>query len=161
VTGAASLPLAEARRLLAYDAWANAEVMGVLLASEAPPAGAVRFMAHILGAKALWLARIRGEAPPYPVWPSLPARETATALARTDADWTAYFAGEDDGRLARTIEYKNTKGEPWSSLVSDILQHVSFHGMHHRGQAVLEIRSAGGTPPTTDFIHAVRRGLLA
>jgi uncharacterized damage-inducible protein DinB len=118
-------------------------------------------MAHILGAKALWLARIQGETPPYAVWPELDAQEAGRALAVTASDWEAFFGGLDEGGLLRGISYRNSQGEPWTSRIGDIVQHVSFHGSHHRGQAALEIRRAGAAPPVTDFIHAARRGLLA
>ena len=60
--------------------------------------------------------------------------------------------------LARTIVYTNSKGEPWSSRVSDVLMHVVLHGGYHRGQIAADLREAGFTPAYTDYIEAVRRG---
>jgi uncharacterized damage-inducible protein DinB len=62
--------------------------------------------------------------------------------------------------LQQKIEYRNSKGEPWSSRIEDIILHLTMHSAYHRGQIALEMRKAGLTPAYTDFIHAVRQGLL-
>jgi uncharacterized damage-inducible protein DinB len=64
----------------------------------------------------------------------------------------------DDGR---PVGYRNSKGEPWTSTVGDILTHVVTHSAYHRGQVASELRAAGFIPAYTDFIHAVRQGFLA
>jgi uncharacterized damage-inducible protein DinB len=58
------------------------------------------------------------------------------------------------------ISYKNTKGEPWTDTVQDILTHVLMHSAYHRGQIASQMRASGQTPAYTDFIHAVRQGLI-
>ena len=58
------------------------------------------------------------------------------------------------------VEYRNSKGESWSSSVEDILAHVLLHSAYHRGQIALQMRSSGIAPAYTDFIHAVRQGLV-
>jgi len=40
------------------------------------------------------------------------------------------------------------------------LTHVIMHSAYHRGQIALEMRAAGMEPAHTDFIHAVRQGLV-
>ncbi len=64
------------------------------------------------------------------------------------------------GSLDDKVEYRNSKGEPWSSRVEDILIHVLFHSAYHRGQIALQMRTSGMEPAYTDFIHAVRQGLV-
>jgi len=44
--------------------------------------------------------------------------------------------------------------------VGDVLTHVVTHSGYHRGQIASAIRSDGGTPAYTDFIHAARQGLI-
>ena len=58
------------------------------------------------------------------------------------------------------ITYKNSKGEAWTSAVEDILVHVTTHSAYHRGQIAADLRAAGIQPPYTDYIHAVRQGLI-
>ena len=66
----------------------------------------------------------------------------------------------DDETLHDGVAYRNSKGEFWTSTVADILSHVVLHASYHRGQIAAAIREAGGTPAYTDFIHAVRSGLI-
>jgi uncharacterized damage-inducible protein DinB len=58
------------------------------------------------------------------------------------------------------VACKNTKSEPRSSSVQDILTHVLLHSAYHRGQIASQVRAGGETPASTDFIHAVRQGLI-
>jgi uncharacterized damage-inducible protein DinB len=64
------------------------------------------------------------------------------------------------GSLDDKVEYRNSKGESWSSRVEDILAHVLLHSAYHRGQIALQMRSSGIEPAYTDFIHAVRQGFV-
>ena len=59
------------------------------------------------------------------------------------------------------VNYRNSKGEQWSSRVEDILTHVLFHSTYHRGQIAMQMRASGLTPACTDFIYAVREGFIA
>ena len=78
-------------RLLRYDAWANAETLGSLRGGEAP-AKAVRWMGHIVGAGALWLARLRQEPPAMAVWPDLDLDGCAAGIERLADSWPRYLA---------------------------------------------------------------------
>ena len=148
------------QRLLAYDAWANREALLSLRASGAPPRMALRVLSHLVGAGRLWLARLEGsrDKPPA-VWPELSLEEGASGVEELARRWTG-FSGLDGSGLARPVSYTNSKGEPWTSSVQDILMHVVLHGSYHRGQIASELRAAGFTPAYTDYIEAVRRGLI-
>ena len=148
------------RRLFAYDDWANREALASLATSGAPPARALRLMAHVAAAERLWLERLRGERQSMPVWPELTLDECAAHLAEMPALWSEYLAALDPARLGHTIAYTNSKGEPWTSVTADVLTHVVMHSAYHRGQVALEVRAAGATPAYTDFIHAVTQGLV-
>jgi uncharacterized damage-inducible protein DinB len=62
--------------------------------------------------------------------------------------------------LEGSVTYKNTKGEPWTSRADDILMHVIMHSAYHRGQIASDMRAAGFTPASTDFILAIRQGFV-
>jgi uncharacterized damage-inducible protein DinB len=64
------------------------------------------------------------------------------------------------GSLDDKVEYRNNKGEVWSSNVADVITHVILHSAYHRGQIALQLRASHGEPAYTDFIHAVRQGLV-
>jgi uncharacterized damage-inducible protein DinB len=148
------------RRQFAYDAWANREVLAGLKASAHPPARPRQLMAHILSAERLWLERIRQQPQGLPVWPDFTldqCEEQITDLARL---WAEFFSQISSAGLSATVVYKNTKGEPWTSSVEDILTHVLLHSAYHRGQIASQVRAGGDQPAYTDFIHAVRQGLV-
>jgi uncharacterized damage-inducible protein DinB len=145
------------RRLLQYDSWANRETVESL--RDRPPERSLRWMAHIVGAEYLWLARLQAEASPMPVWPHFGidvCRENVNALAQI---WPQFLETHRNS-LGDTVSYKNTKGEDWTNTVEEILTHVTIHSAYHRGQIASDVREAGMTPVLTDYIHAVRQGFV-
>ena len=146
-------------RLLRYDAWANAETLESLRQGNAP-AKAIRLMGHIVGSGALWLARLRQEPPPMAVWPDLDLDECAGRIERLADSWPRYLETLAPADLDEGVGYRNSLGEYWTSSVGDILTHVAMHGAYHRAQIAAAVRESGGAPAYTDFIHAVRQGLV-
>jgi uncharacterized damage-inducible protein DinB len=146
-------------RLLRYDAWANAETLGSLRTGEVS-AKAVRWMGHIVGSGALWLARLRQEPPAMAVWPDLDLEGCAAGIERLAASWPRYLQPLSPADLEEGIGYRNTRGEYWTSTIGDILTHVAMHGAYHRAQIATAVRESGQEPAYTDFIHAVRQGLV-
>jgi uncharacterized damage-inducible protein DinB len=147
-------------RLFAYDEWANAESLASLKAAGAPPARALRFMGHIIGAEWLWLGRINEDRASMPVWPDLTLEECEAQLPDLARHWRDFLDALTPAELSRRVEYINTKGERWANTTEDILTHVVIHSAYHRGQIATELRAAGSTPAYTDFIHCVRQGLI-
>ncbi|HEV2426240.1 MAG TPA: DinB family protein [Terriglobia bacterium] len=160
------------RRLFRYDRWANGEVLGALRLSADPsepgndePRGeavrqALKRFAHILGAEWLWLARLNLPAEAMAVWPELTLDQCVRQIGTLGDAWDGYLAGLDAAGLDKTIDYTNSKGQPWRSRVEDVLMHVVMHSAYHRGQIAVEMRAAGLIPAYTDFIQAVRAGKL-
>lgn len=148
------------RRQFAYNEWANREVLANLRMSARPPGQTLRLPAHILSAERLWLERIRKQPQSLPVWPEFSADQCETQIAEMANLWREYLNGLSAKQLSESISYKNSKGEPWSSTVEDILTHVLLHSAYHRGQIASQTRAAGETPAYTDFIHAVRQGFV-
>lgn len=70
--------------------------------------------------------------------------------------WLDYLENLNDDDWARSVEYRTTRGDPFSDSVADILTHVTIHGGYHRGQLAKIIVRNGGTPAVTDFIVYVR-----
>lgn len=144
------------RRLLRYDAWANRETL-TSLRNASPPAKSLRWMAHIVGAETLWMARLHGETPSVAVWPELDLDECAERLTELSRLWPEYLDHHHDS-LSEPVSYINSQGESWTNTVEEILTHVSIHSAYHRGQIASDVRAAGMVPAYTDYIHAVRQG---
>jgi uncharacterized damage-inducible protein DinB len=150
--------LAYHARQLRYDAWANAETLASL--RRTPEPAGVRWLGHIVGAEFLWLGRLLEQPSQLSVWPTLEPDEIAARLARLDGEWTGYVAGLTEDDLSDGVAYRNSRGEFWTNTAGDILSHVTSHSAYHRGQIAAAVRAAGGEPAYTDFIHAVRQGLI-
>jgi len=148
------------RRQFAYDAWAIREVLGALRNSPASAPRGRQLLAHILSAELLWLERLQQQPQSQPVWPELSLEQCEGWNGKVAGLWRDYLAtlGPDD--LSKAVSYKNSKGEHWTSTVEDVAAHVLMHSAYHRGQIASWMRVNGDTPAYTDFIHAVRQGLI-
>lgn len=146
------------RQLASYDGWANQEVVQALRTTGAPCPKSLRWLSHIVGAEYVWLSRLHHHNPPFPVWPELSLDQCEAELRSLTASWRSYL--DSNMSLESTVDYKNSKGESWTSSVADILTHVFMHSAYHRGQIAADMREGGFAPAYTDFIHGVRQGLV-
>jgi uncharacterized damage-inducible protein DinB len=144
-------------RLLRYDAWANRETLRSL--KQGAPPRSLMWMAHIVGAEYLWMARLRREDAPLPVWPELDLEACGERLDQLSKLWPEYLKEAQDS-LTEKVQYTNSRGEAWTDTVEDILTHVVIHSAYHRGQIASDVRANGGVPAYTDYIHVVRQGLI-
>ncbi len=94
------------------------------------------------------------------MWPQFSLEECGANIAELSNLWNQYFTQLSSAGLAGQIVYKNSKGEPWTSSVHDVLTHVFIHSAYHRGQIASGMRASGISPTYTDYIHAVRQGLI-
>jgi uncharacterized damage-inducible protein DinB len=148
------------RRQFAYDDWANREVLAALRACAITSGRPVRLMAHVFSAQRLWLERLKHQPQSLPVWPEFSLDECQAQAAELVRLWRPFLNQTSPSLLSEQIAYHNSKGEAWSSTVEDILTHVVMHSAHHRGQIASDMRAHGHPPAYTDFIHAVRQGLV-
>ncbi|HEX5963854.1 MAG TPA: DinB family protein [Gemmatimonadales bacterium] len=141
--------------LLRYNAWANQETLSSLRDGAPAPRG-LKWMAHIIGAEYLWMARLEGETARLPVWPDLDLQACGDHLADLARRWPRYL---EQGRNSHPEEvtYINSVGETWTNTADQILTHVVIHSAYHRGQIASDLRAAGSVPAYTDYIHAVRQ----
>jgi uncharacterized damage-inducible protein DinB len=148
------------RRQFAYDAWANREVLAGLKASARPSPRPLQLLSHILSAEQLWLERIQQQPQSQPVWPDLTFEQCDAQIVALAQLWHDFFAHLSPVALSEKTSYKNSKGEPWASTIADVLTHVLLHSAYHRGQIASQVRAGGEQPAYSDYIHAVRQGLV-
>ena len=148
------------RKEFVYNAWANRAVLETIRAAGGENARSLQLMSHILAAERVWLERLRQVPQSVPVWPESDLARCEAEAAELERNWHEYLDLATAGDLLQTVSYKNTKGELWASAILDVLTHVILHSAHHRGQIASHMRSIGQTPAYTDFIHAVRQGLV-
>ncbi len=152
--------LKEIRRQLAFDAWANREILTALEGLPSPPFATLGTLAHVAGVLRLWLARIRREGSPLAVWPDLDLAAVARELVEAAELWRKEVETLEEADLDLKVVYVNSLGETWTNSVGDILGQTIFHGVHHRAQILADLRRAGHEPPYVDFIHAARTGQI-
>jgi uncharacterized damage-inducible protein DinB len=148
------------RKLFEYDAWANRETLASLRAATVPPERALRILGHVAGAKRLWLSRLRRDGAATAPWPDLGLDALAKTFEESAGEWRSFLGGLRPDDLGRPVPYSNSKGETFTSSIGDILLQLVSHGSYHRGQAAVLLREAGQQPASTDYIHAVRKGLI-
>lgn len=150
--------------LLAYDRWANGEVLSSLEALASPPGKALFLLGHLLGAEACWLDRmVEGRDPEdWERWETadLPALRKAWR-EELPARWASFLADATLSDPARSFTYRNFLGVTRDCRrVGDAVLGLLFHAAYHRGQVATAIRSAGGEPAVTDLLHAKRTGAV-
>ena len=148
------------RKEFVYDAWANQETLAAIRTASGENGRSLQLMAHILSAERVWLERLRQVPQSVPVWPEGDLERCQAEAEKLDHEWHEYLELATAGDISQTISYKNTKGEPWTSAIIDVLTHVVMHSAYHRGQIASDMREAGNVPAYTDFIHGVRQGLV-
>lgn len=150
-------------RLFSYCEWANHRFLDAVAPLPAEDylkdlkgshGGIHGTLVHTFGAEYLWHQRFGGVSPT-----SLSGAEQLTGLAVLREHWAALESerrswleslGADAGE--RVIEYRNLKGDPFSSQLWPLVQHVTNHGSYHRGQVAVFLRQLGVTPPATDLV---------
>ncbi|HLV85482.1 MAG TPA: DinB family protein [Candidatus Sulfotelmatobacter sp.] len=147
------------RRQFAYDVWANQAVLAAL-EEQGADSRSLELMVHIVASEQLWLDRLMQQPQSTAVWPTADLLECRLRASHMERSWREYMDRTTEDDLETVIPYKNSKGETWTSTVRDILNHVLMHSTYHRGQIATHMREKGQIPAYTDFIHAIRQGLV-
>lgn len=145
-------------RLFNYDMWANEQILLCLQQHLGfdNSRQSIQYFAHIAGAQELWYRRIKQKPlDDLAVWPEYGLPAALQKLKTLSAQWKQLLNSEAL-ELDDIISYKNSKGMPYDTMLSDILHHVIIHGQHHRAQIAKLLRKADIKPPVTDFIYFCR-----
>jgi uncharacterized damage-inducible protein DinB len=143
-------------RLFEHLEWANTRVLASLRTAQNLRKKDLELYAHILGAEHTWLSRINGTTARFPVWPTLSLDE-CESLGRENVSGFSDLASRlTQALLGKSIAYRNSAGEQFTSTIEEMLTQVAMHGSYHRGQIAASLRVAGDTPSPTDYIAFVR-----
>ncbi|MBH8558832.1 DinB family protein [Hymenobacter negativus] len=147
-------------KLGAFNVWANETLLRRLDSSAAAgqeiPQPVLRLFSHAINAQCIWIARITGTQSPVKVWQEHDLagihhwHEQSSERLRELCEIT------DEAELGRHIQYTNSQGDAYDSLVSDILTHAVTHATYHRAQAATKMREGGLEPVNSDFITYCR-----
>ena len=122
-------------------------------------------LVHVLSAEWGWLSRCGGPERGARLNPAdYPNAETLKGTwSKVETYVREFLSTLKDEDLAREVEYMNDRGEKRSMPVGELLQHTANHGVHHRGQVALMLRSLGYAPGNVDMLiyYAAKRGVPA
>lgn len=157
------MTIADFARLFDYGHWANGRLFAVL--AELTPEEFTRDVAgsygsvrntfvHLLSAEWGWIDRCGGPARGGPLQAAdYPTVDSLVRLAREIEgrvrDFLATLTDED---VARPVEFSLGGGPPQIRTLGQLLHHAANHGVHHRGQVALLLRSLGRVPGNIDLL---------
>jgi len=146
-----------------YGYWANRKLFEVVsqltteqfTQSVTGSYGSVRnTMVHMLSAEWGWLDRCGGEprgaalnAADYPTLASLLDR-----WQRVEGHVREFLKRLRNEDLNRVLEFSLLNGPKQAMLLGELLHHAVIHGVHHRGQVALLLRSLGYAPGNFDIL---------
>jgi uncharacterized damage-inducible protein DinB len=149
--------------LFDYSYWATdrlCDVLAELTADEftrhvAGSYGSIRnTMVHMLSAEWGWLERCGGAER----GPALNARDYPTVTSLFDR-WRyvetcvrEFLSTLQDEDLSRVMEFNLGDGVRYSMPLGQLLHHAAIHGVHHRGQVALLLRTLDHVPGNFDIL---------
>ena len=149
--------LNDLRTLLDYHYWARDRALTA--AAALPPEQFTRdlgssfksirdTLAHTYAAENAWYSRWHGNSPtaliPADQFPDV--ESLRVAWTELESKVRAFINDNGEEGVTRVIDYKLLSGQPGSSPLWQMLQHVVNHASYHRGQVTTMIRQLGGTP---------------
>jgi len=145
-------------KLFDYDQFANQLILKSIFAA-GEPEFAVKLMAHSLAAQQVWVNRCKKlPARSVTLWPDGKAATFEKMINNNHDAWIDFINGLQPEDFDKVIAYKNTLGEDFENILSDILTHVINHGTHHRAQAGQHLKLYTTEKlPITDYIFYLRQ----
>ena len=143
---------------IAFQNWANAESLNAVMRAGEHTREEQRILAHMLGISELWACRVEEKEPLLGAWPTLSVEELQSSCVALALRWLAIVERSDANA---TIHYRSSRGGIETNSLGEIVYELALHGAHHRGQLAVLLRQHGHAPPdSTDYIPALRRGVL-
>lgn len=143
------------RELFAFNDWANRKLIASLRKHSSN--SAPRYLAHVLITEKEYFERLRGkDSTGFNFWPELGLVDCEALAQENAVNYERLLKNIDDNGLNSIACYKTSEGEPYENTFREMLTHVLFHSMTHRGQALSKIRADGFEPPQIDYIVYLR-----
>lgn len=159
--------LADVKRLLEFNEWANARVFDAIatltpeqstrdLSSSFPTVALTA--AHMVAGEWIWLQRWLGVSnSKFPDWAgSSDIADLRRRLTEIERERAQFIAGLADADLLIPRAYKLMSGQEDQQPLDVMVTHVVNHATYHRGQIASFFRQLGLKPIGTDFITFAR-----
>jgi uncharacterized damage-inducible protein DinB len=109
---------------------------------------------HIIWAEELWYERWNGRSvfPEYSTDDFPNVEIIRNKIKELSANQIRFLQDLKPGDEEKKISYKNGQGEEWTYSLRQMVQHMVFHSIYHRGQIVTLLRQLGVKPPGLDYL---------
>jgi len=162
------------KELYDYSCWANRTLFGVLSQLQpdqftqtvAGSYGSIRnTVVHMMSAEWGWLSRCGGSERGAALAPNdyLTYESVETTWRKIEIYVRHFLSRQKDEDLVRMVEFTLGSSQKRSMSIGDLLHHAIIHGVHHRGQVVLMLRTLGYTPGNFDilFYYTEKRAMTS
>lgn len=139
------------RELYAYNDWANRVLVRTL--KENKCAKAIEYLSHVLLTEKEYFERLYGkDSTGFDFWQKLSIEQCSVLAKETAELYERLLKKFDDEGLGQSVIYYTSEGNQVQNTFHEILMHVLFHSMNHRGQVLTILRQENIKPPVLDFI---------
>ena len=143
--------LTHIRHLYRFNEWANKLVIESASISNSPKV--LSYLAHILITEDEYFERLYGkDSTGFNFWPKLNLEQCVSLADKNKVRFQGLLEGFDEEGLGQRVSYKTSEGVEFENSFREVLTHVLFHSMNHRGQILTILRNEGFEPPLIDYI---------
>lgn len=143
------------REQFVFNDWANRKLIAAI--TENASARALELLAHLLITEKEYFARLGGkDSTGFDFWPELSVRECEELRKENTKYYLELLDRLEENELEVTTRYKTSEGIAHENNYREMLTHVLFHSMTHRGQVLAALRADGFEPPKIDYIIFTR-----
>jgi uncharacterized damage-inducible protein DinB len=141
--------------LFEYDHWADRRTIEALRNNNS--GRSLQIFAHLLITKQEYFERLHGkDSTGFNFWPDLSIEECRALAESIYANYKQLLDKANEETLDNETVYKTSEGVPYRNSYRELLTHVLFHALIHRGNIVLKMREEGFEPPKVDYILYLR-----
>lgn len=146
------------QQLINYEYWANNIIFDLVKNNPVKNERIIIILYHIFGAQRLWLARLVKDEFNARFFETAPLEEIEHLKDESYNAWKEFIGTKTEYDLNGLYDYRNLKGEPFSSKLKDIITHVTNHSEHHRAEIItlLKVEIPTINIPPTDYIFYTR-----
>ncbi|MEZ5343981.1 MAG: DinB family protein [Pyrinomonadaceae bacterium] len=143
-------------QLFDYNDWANRRVVAALRNTSSE--NALKYLSHVLLTEREYYERLYGkDSTGFDFWQSLSLTECSETAKENAELFEKLLMNFDDEGLGQTAHYYTSDGTPVNNTFREVLSHVLFHSMNHRGQILTILRQEAIEPPVLDYIIYCRQ----
>ncbi len=139
--------------LFSYDRWANERLLVTMRKHHIQDENIIKIMSHLVSAQLIWLHRIQNlPVSPFPLWETYKLSELESMIEESSIRWIKFLEEYKITTFEEVVQYNITKGQHFESTIKEIITHVLFHSMYHRGLVSGLLRESGIDPPPNDYL---------